>query len=149
VRNSMSKLGGARRRSQLRSTVSPSPGGGIGISRQYEAHRPAWGVSRCAGDFREQPKVTDAASELLPDALKDNRPCRLVYGVAKSSVRHSGRAGGFLKWNDGASLRMRRVADSITQQLKIDRSTYGNDESTGGSNEGGTDLEARSRFRNH
>src|SRR5215469_3443147 len=60
-------------------------------------------ITRYAGDFREPPKVADSASELRPDVLKDKRPCRLVYGVAKSSVRHSSRAGGSLKWNDGLS----------------------------------------------
>src|SRR3989454_4557567 len=36
-----------------------------------------------AGDVRDQPKVADAASELLQDVFgKDKRPCRLVYGVA-------------------------------------------------------------------
>ena len=36
-----------------------------------------------AGDVREQPKVADAASELLQDVFgKDKSPCRLVYGVA-------------------------------------------------------------------
>src|SRR5580700_1980571 len=36
-----------------------------------------------SGDVREQPKVADAASELLQDVLgKDKDPCRLVYGVA-------------------------------------------------------------------
>ena len=69
----MSKLGGARRRSQLRSTVSPSLGGGIGISRRYEGHRPVLGITRCAGGFREPPKVADAASELRPDVLKDKK----------------------------------------------------------------------------
>jgi enamine deaminase RidA (YjgF/YER057c/UK114 family) len=35
------------------------------------------------GDVRDQPKVADAASELLQDIFgKDKRPCRLVYGVA-------------------------------------------------------------------
>ena len=35
------------------------------------------------GDVREQPKVADAASELLLDVFgKDKNPCRLVYGVA-------------------------------------------------------------------
>jgi enamine deaminase RidA (YjgF/YER057c/UK114 family) len=36
-----------------------------------------------SGDVRDQPKVADAASELL-DAVfgKDKCPCRLVYGVA-------------------------------------------------------------------
>ena len=35
------------------------------------------------GDFREHPKVADAASELLQDVFgKDKNPCRLVYGVA-------------------------------------------------------------------
>ena len=35
------------------------------------------------GDFREQPKVADGASELLQDVFgKDKNPSRLVYGVA-------------------------------------------------------------------
>jgi enamine deaminase RidA (YjgF/YER057c/UK114 family) len=35
------------------------------------------------GDFREQPKVADGASQLLQDVFgKDKNPCRLVYGVA-------------------------------------------------------------------
>jgi len=35
------------------------------------------------GDVRDQPKVADAASELLRDVFgKDKSPCRLVYGVA-------------------------------------------------------------------
>jgi enamine deaminase RidA (YjgF/YER057c/UK114 family) len=42
------------------------------------------GVSMAtSGDFRDQPKVADAASELLQDVFgKDKSPCRLVYGVA-------------------------------------------------------------------
>jgi len=36
-----------------------------------------------SGDFREQPKVADGASELLQDVFgKDKNPSRLVYGVA-------------------------------------------------------------------
>jgi enamine deaminase RidA (YjgF/YER057c/UK114 family) len=36
-----------------------------------------------AGDFRDQAKVADGASELLQDVFgKDKNPCRLVYGVA-------------------------------------------------------------------
>src|SRR5437016_8019492 len=36
-----------------------------------------------SGDVRNQPKVADAASELLQDVFgKDKNPCRLVYGVA-------------------------------------------------------------------
>ncbi|HSS98312.1 MAG TPA: RidA family protein [Terriglobales bacterium] len=35
------------------------------------------------GDFRDQPKVADGASELLQSVFgKDKNPCRLVYGVA-------------------------------------------------------------------
>ena len=35
------------------------------------------------GDFREQPKIADGASELLQNVFgKDRNPCRLVYGVA-------------------------------------------------------------------
>ena len=36
-----------------------------------------------SGDVRDQPKVANAASELLQDVFgKDKNPCRLVYGVA-------------------------------------------------------------------
>jgi enamine deaminase RidA (YjgF/YER057c/UK114 family) len=36
-----------------------------------------------SGDVRDQPKVADAASELLQDIFgTDKNPCRLVYGVA-------------------------------------------------------------------
>jgi enamine deaminase RidA (YjgF/YER057c/UK114 family) len=36
-----------------------------------------------SGDVRDQPKVADAASELLQDVFgKAKNPCRLVYGVA-------------------------------------------------------------------
>jgi enamine deaminase RidA (YjgF/YER057c/UK114 family) len=36
-----------------------------------------------SGDVRDQPKVADAASELLQDVFgKHKNPCRLVYGVA-------------------------------------------------------------------
>jgi enamine deaminase RidA (YjgF/YER057c/UK114 family) len=36
-----------------------------------------------SGDFREHPKVADAASDLLQDVFgTDRNPCRLVYGVA-------------------------------------------------------------------
>ena len=35
------------------------------------------------GDLRDQPKVADAASDLLQDVFgKDKSPCRMVYGVA-------------------------------------------------------------------
>jgi enamine deaminase RidA (YjgF/YER057c/UK114 family) len=36
-----------------------------------------------SGDFRDQPKVADAASKFLQDIFgKDKSPCRLVHGVA-------------------------------------------------------------------
>jgi len=36
-----------------------------------------------SGDVRDQPKVADAASDLLRDVFgEDKNPCRLVYGVA-------------------------------------------------------------------
>ncbi|HEX5575999.1 MAG TPA: RidA family protein [Gemmatimonadales bacterium] len=36
-----------------------------------------------SGDVRDQPKIADAASELLQDVFGQNKnPCRLVYGVA-------------------------------------------------------------------
>jgi enamine deaminase RidA (YjgF/YER057c/UK114 family) len=42
------------------------------------------GVSAAtSGDVRDQPKVADAASDLLQDVFgKERNPCRLVYGVA-------------------------------------------------------------------
>jgi enamine deaminase RidA (YjgF/YER057c/UK114 family) len=36
-----------------------------------------------SGDVRDQPKVADAASELLQEVFgKEKSPCRLVYGIA-------------------------------------------------------------------
>ncbi len=36
-----------------------------------------------AGDVRDQPKVADAASELLQDVFgREKNPCRMVYGVS-------------------------------------------------------------------
>src|SRR5467141_2649444 len=36
-----------------------------------------------SGDVRDQPKVADAASQLLQEVFgKDKSPCRLVYGIA-------------------------------------------------------------------
>ena len=36
-----------------------------------------------SGDVRDQPKIADAASELLQDVFgEDKNPCRMVYGVA-------------------------------------------------------------------
>src|SRR5438309_1107345 len=36
-----------------------------------------------SGDVRDQPKVADAASDLLQNVFGENKaPCRLVYGVA-------------------------------------------------------------------
>jgi len=36
-----------------------------------------------SGNVRDQPKIADAASELLQDVFgKEKNPCRLVYGVA-------------------------------------------------------------------
>jgi enamine deaminase RidA (YjgF/YER057c/UK114 family) len=40
-----------------------------------------------SGDVREQPKVADAASDLLQDVFgQDKNPSRLVYGVASLSL---------------------------------------------------------------
>jgi enamine deaminase RidA (YjgF/YER057c/UK114 family) len=36
-----------------------------------------------SGDVRDQPKIADAAAELLQDVFgRDKNPCRLVYGVS-------------------------------------------------------------------
>jgi enamine deaminase RidA (YjgF/YER057c/UK114 family) len=59
ARSSMWKRGAGRRNSRLGVSVATS------------------------GDVRDQPKVADAASELLQDVFgKDKSPCRLAYGVA-------------------------------------------------------------------
>ena len=66
-----------------------------------------------SGDVRDQPKVADAASELLQDIFgKDKNPCRLVYGVAslplgtpvdwKSFLRLPGNSPGEAEVNDAA-----------------------------------------------
>jgi enamine deaminase RidA (YjgF/YER057c/UK114 family) len=40
-----------------------------------------------SGDVRDQPKIADAAWELLQDVFgKDKNPCRTVYGVASLPV---------------------------------------------------------------
>lgn len=40
-----------------------------------------------SGDVRDQPKVADAASELLQDVFgKEKNPCRSVFGVASLSL---------------------------------------------------------------
>jgi YjgF/chorismate_mutase-like, putative endoribonuclease len=48
-----------------------------------------------AGDVRDQPKVADAASELLQDVFgNDKNPCRLAVGVERGRVAlGNGRAG--------------------------------------------------------
>ena len=46
-----------------------------------------------SGDVRDQPRVADAASELLQDVFgKDRNPCRLDVWRRKPSARHPGRA---------------------------------------------------------
>jgi len=62
----------------------------LGVARQHlgsldrVARVVRLGVSvATSGDVRDQPRVADAASELLQDVFgKDKSPCRLVYGVA-------------------------------------------------------------------
>jgi enamine deaminase RidA (YjgF/YER057c/UK114 family) len=58
-----------------------------------------------SGDVRDQPKVADAASELLQDVFgKGKNPCRLVYGVASlplGAPRSNWKS--FLKWDSGVS----------------------------------------------
>jgi enamine deaminase RidA (YjgF/YER057c/UK114 family) len=63
--------------------------GRVGAELDVEAGRKAarlvrLGVSVATlGDVRDQPKVADAASELLQSVFgRDKSPCRLVYGVA-------------------------------------------------------------------
>jgi enamine deaminase RidA (YjgF/YER057c/UK114 family) len=62
----------------------------LAVARQHlgsldKVTRVVWlGLSvATSGDVRDQPKVADAASELLQDVFgKGKNPCRLVYGVA-------------------------------------------------------------------
>ena len=74
---------GARRLTSRRSTSSRSRGSILG-SLDKVTRIVRLGVSvATSGDVRDQPKVADAASELLQDVFgKDKSPCRLVYGVA-------------------------------------------------------------------
>ena len=77
-------VGAGRRAAQLAALNA------LAVARQYlgtldrVARIVRLGVSvATSGDFREQPKVADGASELLQDIFgKDKRPCRTVYGVA-------------------------------------------------------------------
>jgi pimeloyl-ACP methyl ester carboxylesterase len=51
-----------------------------------------------AGDVRDQPKVADAASDLLQDIFgKEKNPCRLVYGVASLPLGTPGRTGNHFR----------------------------------------------------
>ena len=51
-----------------------------------------------SGDVRDQPKVADAASELLHEVFgKEKNPCRLVYGVASLPLGAPGRAGSHFR----------------------------------------------------
>ena len=60
-----------------------------------------------SGDVRDQPKVADAASELLQDVFgRDKSPCRLVYGVASLPLGTPGRAGSHFR---GAGVNARRA----------------------------------------
>jgi hypothetical protein len=54
-----------------------------------------------SGDVRDQPKVADAASQLLRDVFgKEKNPCRLVYGVA-SLLGTPVKLESFSKWRLG------------------------------------------------
>ncbi len=63
---------------------------GLAVARQYLGSLDKvtrivrLGVSvATAGDVRDQPKVADAASELLQDVFgREKNPCRMVYGVS-------------------------------------------------------------------
>ena len=51
-----------------------------------------------SGDVRDQPKIADAASELLQDVFgKDKSPCRLVVWRRKPSARYPRRAGSYFR----------------------------------------------------
>jgi hypothetical protein len=54
--------------------------GSLDIVRQVVRRSVSVAIS---GDVRDQPKVTDAASQLMQEVFgKEKSPCRLVYGVA-------------------------------------------------------------------
>ena len=76
---------GRRAWPQLAAPSTPSllPGSDLG-SLDKVTRIVRLGVSvATSGDVRDQPKVADAASELLQEVFgKDKSPCRLVYGVA-------------------------------------------------------------------
>jgi len=58
-----------------------------------------------SGDIRDQPKVADAASELLQDVFgKDKNPCRLVYGVASLPLGTPLSWKSFSRWLDERGL---------------------------------------------
>jgi len=94
-------------------------------------------------DVRDQPKVADAASELLQDVFgKQRNPCRLVYGVASLplgtpvelevifEVGHKGAASNVRS-------PCRYQVSTFQQWRKIQRRIYGNGKSRSGTNEGG------------
>jgi enamine deaminase RidA (YjgF/YER057c/UK114 family) len=52
-----------------------------------------------SGDVRDQPKVADAASELLQDVFgQDKSPCRLVYAVASLPLGTRSSWKSFSRW---------------------------------------------------
>jgi enamine deaminase RidA (YjgF/YER057c/UK114 family) len=70
------------RRARNDSTPSPARAHLGSLDRVTRVVRLGVSVST-SGDVRDQPKVADAASELLQEVFgKEKSPCRLVYGVA-------------------------------------------------------------------
>jgi enamine deaminase RidA (YjgF/YER057c/UK114 family) len=68
------------------------------LAQQSDADRPRGVLVATSGDVRDQPKVADAASELLQDIFgKDKSPCRMVYGVASLPLGTPDRAGNHFR----------------------------------------------------
>ena len=68
-----------------------------------------WNRRATSGDVRDQPKVADAASELLQDVFgKDKTPCRLVYGVASLPL------GTLSSWKSFSRWQVRRAGHGLT-----------------------------------
>src|ERR1700723_747545 len=112
-----------------------------------------------SGDVRDQPKVADAASELLQDIFgKDKNPCRLVYGVASLplgtpvELEVIFEVGGE-KRREQCSVPSPAAVDTFQTKSTIQRRSYGSEQSHGSAHtnedeadEGSAGPQSRSRF---
>jgi enamine deaminase RidA (YjgF/YER057c/UK114 family) len=108
-----------------------------------------------SGDVRDQPKIADAASELLQNVFgKDKSPCRSVYGVASLPL------GTPSSWRLFSNWQVRRVPRPeltrrkpsllspgiAARESRIQRRHHGNYKNRNCTHEGGADSQTRSRF---